>query len=74
VLSVCPMSKFERQAGQIGDGILRRLAQVFSLLGICRRCRQKEDGRSKGHSEPQAIDSHDRTPYRKEAITARYRS
>src|SRR5262249_38089993 len=30
-------------ADQIGDGVLRRLAQVLSLLGITHRCRDQEN-------------------------------
>jgi len=32
-------------ADQIGDGVLCSLAQVFSLLGVRRRCRHNQKGK-----------------------------
>src|SRR5262245_3529965 len=37
----------KRQADQIGDGVLRRLAQVFSLLSVSRRCRNQNCDRQR---------------------------
>ena len=57
---------------QIGDGILRGLAQVFSLLGMRRRCRRNQKRkRPKSHlngsdvgDQPLTLEPHGRAYHR----------